>query len=806
MFGHQRANVFFVALLCALFLLGLYHSDKIFVPRSSQQVATTASQVVKKIPGCQAHLEPVKVLPFKKEELIFASTDPKVAMLPTGQLEYQKNSLVEQATVALMRLFFSRGCGKDSLMLDMGANDGFYALLGSAYGCAVKTVEPQRACVDRLNFARIQNNFTRMHIFNNVVASHPVEVDVPVTTCSGEAHYDTSGKGQGFMESFANAGKFEAKQTTKICSISVDEDLVEKGGKVFLWHIDVEGAEVDVIRSGRRLLEEKRVQHLIIENNPGRWPIFGVSAREGVELIASLMQKSDFVCFDLSSFNPLESALVNLKKMKSYEGSALVNAFTMASDFYCGKRIDATLRTPPEVRSTFATWHSSVSNGSLRVSAPLVFGAATSDCFESHNRFPAECALHQVAPLERMQSLLSLLEGASGGANLQSALEKYESKCNQMVFGEGVKRKFVVYRPFRGGLGNRFQEFASAATLALLTGRHIAVHWTRPTHFSHLFNSRASGFELDFNQIESIAFPSPSNGHITFSTLWMGNLKECDPYPNEVGRDNSFREKLLRSLDDALDQDVDVIVIEGWDYHGLLNDIMDVHARFKGSALRSRLNVSSCVSIGWKALGRWIRPSSWVAQVMNGLISRPTNKTQFGFRVSDPSWSDQLQASKIPFLCLQIRTGSAHTSGGLYSAQRGDVLKQFAKCAHFVGNKTQSPLRILVVSDSTDARKAVLSMLQSLDVVFIDYPAIHSGWEHGCRDGAGNPPSIAAHVHTVAEFLMLSQCDGLLTTFHSSFGESAFNLNLKNRKHTWRVGHGTEKEPSKACPGWDLSL
>ncbi len=295
-----------------------------------------------KISGCHPKQEPFQTQStFRVEELISASTDPKVVMLPNGQLQYQKETMVERAAVALMRLFFHRGCNKHALMLDMGANDGFYALLGSAYGCVVKTVEPQRSCVDRLNFARIQNNFTQMHIFNNIVSSRPVALDVPVTTCSGEAHYGISGKGAQFMETFneKNSGKFEAKETTKVCSISVDDDLVEPGAKVLLWHIDVEGAEVDVLLSGRRLIEDKRVDHLIIENTPGRWTFFGIPMQEGAERISSMIRKADFVCFDLNTFNPMETALVNLKKMKSYEGAALMDAFLTSTDFYCGRRV-----------------------------------------------------------------------------------------------------------------------------------------------------------------------------------------------------------------------------------------------------------------------------------------------------------------------------------------------------------------------------------------------------------------------------------------------------------------------------------
>ncbi len=98
-----------------------------------------------------------------------------------------------------------------------------------------------------------------------------------------------------------------------------------------------------------------------------------------------------------------------------------------------------------------------------------------------------------------------------GERTLDEAFALYTAECNRMVYGEGVKRKFVLYRPNRNGIGNRFQEFAVAAALAMLTRRHIAIHWTRPTHFDLLFDVSDAGFQLDFSKIEAVAFPPPSN-------------------------------------------------------------------------------------------------------------------------------------------------------------------------------------------------------------------------------------------------------------------------------------------------------
>lgn len=73
----------------------------------------------------------------------------------------------------------------------------------------------------------------------------------------------------------------------------------------------------------------------------------------------------------------------------------------------------------------------------------LVFGMATADCVVKLNEMPAACALIPPSTEREMQSL------TEGVVSLDAAFDRYAAECNQMVFGEGIKKKFLVFRPNR---------------------------------------------------------------------------------------------------------------------------------------------------------------------------------------------------------------------------------------------------------------------------------------------------------------------------------------------------------------------
>ncbi len=186
---------------------------------------------------------------------------------------------------------------------------------------------------------------------------------------------------------------------------------------------------------------------------------------------------------------------------------------------------------------------------------------------------------------------------------------------------------------------------------------------------------------------------------------------------------------------------------------------------------------------------------------MNKLLRKPFNSSLHnGFRVEEPTFvrrSADIVRTNFSLLCLQVRTGIGHTSWGKYVGSF--ALQRFAECSKEVIGANSSRVRIVLAADDSKARDALLSLLRGFDVVFVDYPSIHSGYEHGCKDGSGEGPTLAAHVHTVAEFMMFTQCDGLILSSRSSFGTSGTRLSSTKTPHLFELSGAMDK-----CPSWRL--
>lgn len=186
---------------------------------------------------------------------------------------------------------------------------------------------------------------------------------------------------------------------------------------------------------------------------------------------------------------------------------------------------------------------------------------------------------------------------------------------------------------------------------------------------------------------------------------------------------------------------------------------------------------------------------------MNKLLTKPIKPSSHsGFRVEEPTFaqrSAKIVQTNFSLLCLQVRTGIGHTSGAEYVGKF--ALQRFAECSKEVIGGNSSRVRIVIAADDSKARDSLLSLLLGFDVVYVDYPSIHSGYEHGCIDGRGEGPTLAAHVHTAAEFMMFTQCDGLISSFGSSFGTSGTRLSPSKTPLVFEMSSAKDK-----CPSWKL--
>lgn len=180
-----------------------------------------------------------------------------------------------------------------ALVLDIGANEGFYSMMSAAYGCRVLSFEPQPLCVALLSQAIAHNNFRHpVKVMNRVVQNKKVEFWAPANSCSGVVQYtDTK-----------EDSKAHTAVEALVKSASIDEAIAANGGsRVILAHMDVEGAEIQVLESGLKSIKEKKIDNLIIEVNSGRWPKYGVTQDHARKILEEVRIGGDYVCRSLAN-------------------------------------------------------------------------------------------------------------------------------------------------------------------------------------------------------------------------------------------------------------------------------------------------------------------------------------------------------------------------------------------------------------------------------------------------------------------------------------------------------------------------
>jgi FkbM family methyltransferase len=166
----------------------------------------------------------------------------------------------------VVRLFNQFRCRDEhDIFVDVGLHSGFYSLLARMRGCQVIAFELQPSCIELFRLAE------RM---NMVQPPTPV-VHRPVAETPGRP-FDLSSQGVRKCE-----GMFSLfwQGSTHFDTVSLDQALfpVLRGGtRIGLLKIDIEGFEPWAVLGGRRLLEARQVDALIVESTwwPNvMWPI-----------------------------------------------------------------------------------------------------------------------------------------------------------------------------------------------------------------------------------------------------------------------------------------------------------------------------------------------------------------------------------------------------------------------------------------------------------------------------------------------------------------------------------------------------
>lgn len=198
----------------------------------------------------------------------------------------------EPFNIAIMLALFQHTCHRGAFFVDSGANDGSWTIAAAAHGCAALAVEPQPECIHLLHRAVAANGFGSVQISQHILSSIPgVTIDVPQQGCKGQAQFLPQGKLTTSVPS--EAAKYHealSKITHKKPVVGTSFDWLVPTRRVALWHVDVEGAEILVLRSAAKALAEGRVRRILLEVTTHLWNRFNISVPAGLAELRQTFQ------------------------------------------------------------------------------------------------------------------------------------------------------------------------------------------------------------------------------------------------------------------------------------------------------------------------------------------------------------------------------------------------------------------------------------------------------------------------------------------------------------------------------------
>eukprot|EP01097_Dermamoeba_algensis_P006075 TRINITY_DN382_c1_g3_i1.p1 TRINITY_DN382_c1_g3~~TRINITY_DN382_c1_g3_i1.p1 ORF type:complete len:447 (+),score=122.05 TRINITY_DN382_c1_g3_i1:85-1425(+) len=168
---------------------------------------------------------------------------------------------------------------KRPLVLDVGANLGYFTTYSAKMGCRVISFEAQPRLLPLFKFSIAMNGLEdQVTLYNNIITDQP--------TAKLKIVYQPGCWACSFVEPVpAGQDVVTNANTFLIPPVKVD-DIVQED--VLLMKIDIEGFEVRGLESSKRLLTEHNVENILIEWSPSRWPRAQTTLQEGWQWLEKL--------------------------------------------------------------------------------------------------------------------------------------------------------------------------------------------------------------------------------------------------------------------------------------------------------------------------------------------------------------------------------------------------------------------------------------------------------------------------------------------------------------------------------------
>ncbi len=172
------------------------------------------------------------------------------------------------------------------LVIDVGANEGYFGLMSAAWGCDVEMYEPQPRCVSLIREAVMRNGFDRKRarVVPRPVSADPFNLTVTnAPFCIGGFPFhkstrrtDTSASQEAPSLGSGLGAHFREGATRTVSSVSLGAKFGGRQGearqqRIALVKIDVEGKELSVLRDLQPLMFAGLVDDIVVEVTPGWW-------------------------------------------------------------------------------------------------------------------------------------------------------------------------------------------------------------------------------------------------------------------------------------------------------------------------------------------------------------------------------------------------------------------------------------------------------------------------------------------------------------------------------------------------------
>lgn len=211
-------------------------------------------------------------------------------------IDYVMNSAQEKGVSSVFFPIAATCKSSPGLIIDMGTNEGAYAMAAASLGCTVLTFDPQSLCVDifkrsLLTFPENAAWADRVFALNAAATTTATTIEASIDSCHG--CYMTDGVNYGCARDEKVPGNWKRKKRIDGLNVGAAVDALGYN-ETLLIHIDTEGHEMGIFRGLEAKLLSQSIKNIIVELRPVAWNVDDDAWLRGI------FERSGYKCFSLS--------------------------------------------------------------------------------------------------------------------------------------------------------------------------------------------------------------------------------------------------------------------------------------------------------------------------------------------------------------------------------------------------------------------------------------------------------------------------------------------------------------------------